>query len=44
LDGGELPFSCGEFNQLVQVEKDQWDGIEKMIKEANAKQKGKSKL
>jgi len=41
LDGGELPFNAGEFNQFVNVSKEQWDVMEKTIRESNAKQKKK---
>ncbi|ODN03001.1 2,4-dienoyl-CoA reductase, mitochondrial [Orchesella cincta] len=44
FDGGEIGFGAGEFNGLVNVEKDQWDAMEKMIRETNARQKGKPKL
>jgi len=44
LDGGEIGFGAGEFNGLVQVEKEQWDMMEKLIREANARQKAKPKL
>ncbi|CAL8089021.1 unnamed protein product [Orchesella dallaii] len=42
FDGGEIGFGAGEFNGLVNVPKDHWDAMEKMIRETNAKQKGKS--
>lgn len=44
FDGGELGYSAGEFSQLVHVPKEQWDMMEKIIREKNAKEKGKSKL
>jgi len=44
LDGGEIGFGAGEFSGLVNVPKEQWDTMEKLIRESNAKQKGKSKL
>jgi len=44
LDGGEIGFGAGQFNNLVQVPKEQWDVMEKMIRESNAKQKAKPKL
>ncbi len=44
FDGGEIGFGAGEFNGLVNVSNDQWDVMEKMIREANAKSKSKPKL
>lgn len=44
FDGGEIGFGAGEFSGLVKVPKEQWDFMEKMIREANAKQKAKPKL
>jgi len=44
LDGGEIGFGAGEFNDLVRIPKEQWDAMEKMIRESNAKEKAKSKL
>jgi len=44
LDGGEIGFGAGSFNDLVRVSKDQWDVMEKMIRESNARQKAKPKL
>lgn len=44
LDGGELNFGAGAFNGLVNVPNEQWDMMEKMIRESNAKQKAKPKL
>jgi len=42
LDGGELPFMAGQFNQLLHhVKKEDWDNIEKTIRETNAKDKKK---
>lgn len=41
LDGGEICFGAGEFNSLVSVPNQQWEKMEKLIREANAKQKGK---
>ncbi|KAG4065161.1 hypothetical protein HA402_007558 [Bradysia odoriphaga] len=32
LDGGELGFGAGEFNNLTQVSNEQWDLMEKMIR------------
>lgn len=44
LDGGELGFSAGEFNNLSKVSDEQWDVMEKMIRQSNAKDKAKPKL
>lgn len=44
LDGGELGFGAGEFNGLTKVTNEQWDVMEKMIRDSNAKQKAKPKL
>ncbi|XP_037025199.1 2,4-dienoyl-CoA reductase, mitochondrial-like [Bradysia coprophila] len=44
LDGGELGFGAGEFNNLTQVSNEQWDLMEKMIRQSNAKDKAKPKL
>ena len=41
LDGGKLPFTGGDFNGLVQIEKEQWDMLEQMIRSTNAKSKSK---
>ena len=41
LDGGKLPFTAGDFNQLVKIEPDQWDVMEQMIRGSNAKSKSK---
>jgi hypothetical protein len=41
LDGGELPYSAGEFNHLSQMTNEQWDMMEKVIRESNTKQKKK---
>ncbi|XP_064611808.1 2,4-dienoyl-CoA reductase [(3E)-enoyl-CoA-producing], mitochondrial-like [Liolophura sinensis] len=32
FDGGEFYYSAGEFNSLVQLPKEQWDMLEKMIR------------
>jgi len=39
FDGGELGFNAGEFNALSKVEKEQWDVLEKAIRESNKKSK-----
>lgn len=39
LDGGKLPFTAGDFNGLVNIEKEQWDQIEQIIRGSNAKSK-----
>ncbi|XP_021958078.1 2,4-dienoyl-CoA reductase, mitochondrial [Folsomia candida] len=41
LDGGSLPFAAGEFNQFINIPNEQWDVMEKAIRESNAKQKKK---
>ncbi|OXA59727.1 2,4-dienoyl-CoA reductase, mitochondrial [Folsomia candida] len=41
LDGGELPFAAGEFNQFINTTNEEWDFLEKTIRESNAKQKKK---
>ena len=41
-DGGKMPFAGGDFNNLVQIESDQWDVMEQMIRGYNAKSKSKS--
>jgi len=43
LDGGELGFGAGQFNGLARVSTEQWDLMEKMIRESNAKEKAKPK-
>lgn len=32
FDGGEIPYTAGMFNKLTQVTKEQWDVMEKMIR------------
>jgi 2,4-dienoyl-CoA reductase [(3E)-enoyl-CoA-producing], mitochondrial len=41
LDGGKLPFTAGDFNNLVQIEKEQWEQMEQMIRGTNEKSKSK---
>jgi len=41
LDGGELTYMCGEFNQLAQVTDAEWDENERLIRASNATQKKK---
>ncbi|KAK4020060.1 2,4-dienoyl-CoA reductase [(3E)-enoyl-CoA-producing], mitochondrial [Daphnia magna] len=41
LDGGKLPFTAGDFNALTQVEEEQWNLMEKIIRGANEKSKSK---
>ncbi|RNA10888.1 2-4-dienoyl- mitochondrial [Brachionus plicatilis] len=37
LDGGELTYSSGEFNYLYSIQKEQWDMMEKMIRQTKNK-------
>jgi len=39
LDGGKLPFTAGDFNQLVSIENEQWDFMEQIIRSSNTKSK-----
>ena len=39
FDGGQLPFNAGSLSGLVKVNADQWDLMEKMIRDSNAKSK-----
>ncbi|ODN05464.1 2,4-dienoyl-CoA reductase, mitochondrial [Orchesella cincta] len=39
LDGGELCYGAGEFNFLTHVTNEQWDQMEKMIRDTNKKSK-----
>lgn len=32
FDGGEIPYMAGMFNMLTQVTKEQWEMMEKMIR------------
>lgn len=41
LDGGKLPFTAGDFNALAQVEEEQWNMMEKIIRNTNEKSKSK---
>lgn len=41
LDGGELPFASGEFNQFVSTPEEAWDAMEKAIRATHAQQKKK---
>jgi len=41
LDGGELPFMAGEFNNLSRLSKETWDQMEEMIRKGNLKDKSK---
>ena len=40
LDGGEFRSLAGEFNKLRMIPEEQWEVMEKTIREANKKQKG----
>lgn len=44
FDGGEFRSLAGEFNKLSVVENEQWDMMEKLIRDSNKKQKDKAKL
>ena len=39
LDGGYLPFQAGMTKDLVKIENQQWDEMEKMIRSTNTKSK-----
>ena len=39
FDGGKLPFMAGDFNGLVNVDNEQWDQMEQIIRSGNAKSK-----
>ena len=41
MDGGEFRAGAGEFNRLNQIEEEQWDMIEQMIRTSNKKEKSK---
>ena len=41
FDGGQRRKMCGMFNRLDALSKEQWDGIEKSIRESNKNQKSK---
>ena len=43
FDGGEFRSLAGEFNKLRVVTPEMWDGLEKMIRSTNKKQKGEEK-
>ena len=39
FDGGKLPFTSGDFNNLVQIDSEQWDQVESIIRGSNSKSK-----
>ena len=39
FDGGEYNSMAGEFNQLREIEKQQWDMMENMIRKSNKDKK-----
>lgn len=41
FDGGELCYSSGTFNGLTQLEPEQWDQMEQLIRSSNKKSKSK---
>ncbi len=43
FDGGEFRSLAGEFSKLRMISDDQWDMLEKIIRDSNKRQKDKSK-
>lgn len=41
LDGGKLPFTAGDFNGMVNIEDEQWNMMEQIIRNSNNKSKSK---